>query len=228
MNTSHGRLNLYIDIFELPNQHARALPDLTPAELVEAILQEFRELEYLGADPQEYALLTENGMPLNDEEILAKQLEDQAKLVLTEKEIEIPQKTQKLAKNVYLRETNTNQVYRIRWQPAFIGRPDKNQPNNDWLAVNLESHLRGLRVSRRHAVITERNGEYYIEPLSQNPTIVIRPDNTTQTLGTNNKVRLNPGDSIRLERSNITLKFLVQPDQIQAMSESDKLHTIAD
>ncbi len=54
---SQTRLDLRIDVFEKANQRALAMPNLTPPELIEAILLEFRELEYLSNKPADYLLI---------------------------------------------------------------------------------------------------------------------------------------------------------------------------
>lgn len=213
MNTSHGRLQLRVDVFEKLNQKARVLPTLVAPELVESILQEFREIEYLGTQPSKYALTSADGEPLDDETPIAHQMSHDDKLILVEREYLLPQRTKKPSEDIYLREIGTGQVYKIPWYPAFIGRPDRNQPNDDWLAVNLESYPRGLRVSRRHAVISERRGEYYIERLSQNPTILERAAGDVEPLSSTSKALLSHGDIVRLERSGIALKFIVRSDK---------------
>ena len=50
MSGGQTRLNVRIDVFEKADQRALPLRELTPPQLVEAILQEFRELEYPSFD----------------------------------------------------------------------------------------------------------------------------------------------------------------------------------
>jgi hypothetical protein len=71
-----------------------------------------------------------------------------------------------------LRDVQTGMVFEIRHQPAIIGRPDTANPDSAAsLAVNLGSLPEGKSVSRQHARITERGGQYYVESLSEhNPT----------------------------------------------------------
>lgn len=213
MNTTQTRLELHIDVLEKKDQRALALPNMTPPELVEAILQEFRELEYLSGTPTDYQLFkAEDKSPLNNESELQQQLANAARLILAENKLPLPKDTQRPTQNVYLREQASGKVYKLHWQPAIIGRPDKNQLHNDWLAVNLEPYQAGLRISRRQAVITEEGGQYYIESMSRNPTAIKTNDDKTIILNSS-KHPLHHGDIIFLERSNIALKFIVRPPQ---------------
>ena len=212
MSTSQARLDVRIDVFEKPLQWAKPLSTLTSLELVEAILQEFRELEYLSDSPADYHLVyAEDQKPLDDEADLSGQLANEARLVLVENEQPLPQGTERPAQAIYLREQTTGKVYKLHWQPAIIGRPDKSQPNDDWMAVNLESYKTGLRVSRRHAQITEKNGSYYVHSMSRNPTFLRDSGGNTIEV-TDEKRPLENGDVIHLERSNIALKFIVRPE----------------
>lgn len=204
------RLTLIIDVFEEKEQIAVALPSLTPPELIKSILQEFRELEYLDESPDDYLLLnTEDGVPLADEIILGNQLRDDDKLVMVEKERPLPSGTNRPSHPIYLRDQITGTVYKLHWLPAIIGRPDRNQSHDDWLAVNLERHKAGLRVSRRHIEITEHNGRYFASSTPRNPTYVKSIDGDDVLMG-EEKRPLHHGDIIHLERSNIALKVIIR------------------
>jgi hypothetical protein len=210
MSTSKKRLELRVDVFEETDQKALSLPNLTPPQFVEAILQEFRELEYLSDSPSGYRLFKEGAeSPLEDEDELSDQVVNGDRLVLVENELPPPAGSERPNNSIYLREQVTGRVYKLHWQPAVIGRPDKNQPHNDMLAVNLESYKTGLRVSRRHAQITENNGQYFIRGMSRNPTS-IRDDAGNTIPVTSENRPLQDGDVIHLERSNIALKFIVR------------------
>lgn len=210
MSGGQARLDVRIDVFEKADQRALPLRELTPPQLVEAILQEFRELEYLSNSPADYQLVrADDRAPLNDEDELGHQVGEGGRLVMVETEHELPTGTERPARNIYLREQILGKVYRLAWLPAIIGRPDKNQPNNDQVAVNLESYSTGLRVSRRHAQITEKDGQYFIQGMSRNPSSI--RDTVGNTIPvTSEKRPLENGDVIHLERSNITLKFIVR------------------
>jgi len=208
MSASQTRLDLRIDVFEAENQWAKPLASLTPPELIAATLQEFRELEYLGSDPDDYVLLKKaDQKPLDPEKPLQKQLGNEAHLVLREREQPLPEGTKRPSRPVYLRDQSSGNLFRLDWLPAIIGRPDPNQPHNDWLAVNLEMYPTGLRVSRRHARITEKDGRFYINSLSRNPTILKKADGSETPIG-DKLAPLDNGDVVFLERSNISLKFI--------------------
>lgn len=210
MSASQTRLDLRIDVFAEENQWAKPLASLTPPELVAAILQEFRELEYLSGEADDYVLVKKADMaPLDPEEPLQKQLLDEAHLVLWEKERPLPSGAKRPSHPIYLRDQAAGKVFKLDWVPSIIGRPDPNQPHDDWLVVNLEAYPTGLRVSRRHAQISERDGRYFINSLSRNPTILKKADGSETPIG-EKTVLLDNGNTVFLERSNISLKFIVR------------------
>lgn len=213
MGAGKDRLDLTIDVLELPAQHAAALWTLSPQELIAATLQEFRELEQLGIDPGDYQLLdAQSGAPLDEkplDDLFAKDAKD-IHLKLVEKLSATPRGAQPAPDPVYLREQATGRVYRIGWLPAIIGRPDRNLADNQLLAVNLEVLPTGLRVSRRHVRLSEQGGQYFIQRLSGNPTMVRRVIGESINLLEGSRIPIDHGDLIVLERSQITLKFLIQ------------------
>jgi hypothetical protein len=208
MSASQTRIDLRIDVFEAENQWAKPLASLKPPELIAATLQEFRELEYLSGQPDDYLLLKKDDMtPLNPEESLKEQALNSARLVLQERERPLPLGTKRPSHPIYLRDQTSGKVFQIPWVPAIIGRPDPNQAHDDWLAANLESYPSGLRVSRRHAQIMEKNGRFYILSLSRNPAILKKADGSEMPVG-DSPTPLSSGDVVFLERSNISLKFI--------------------
>jgi hypothetical protein len=208
--TNSGRLNLTIDVLTLPKQAAWALPTLTPTELIRATLQEFaNDLEYIGQEPLAYELAQQTEgqgkwQPLQPDQPLAAQLKQGAHLRLEDKTRSRPVHTERPPEVAYLRDMSPmRRVYRLDWVPAIIGRPDPNRTHNEQVAIDLQGFEFGLRVSRRHAQITVVNGQFYIENLGNNPTRV-----NEQVL--HGRVPLHHGDLIHLERSNITLKFILR------------------
>ena len=210
MSASQTRLDIRIDVFDLEEQWAKPLSSLKPPELISAIFNEFRELEFLSGDPDEYLLVNkEDGSPLNADESLKSQIANNAHLVLKEQDHSLPSGAKPLSSPVYLREQTSGQVFKLHWMPAIIGRPDSNQAHDDWLAVNLETYPTGLRVSRRHAQITEENGRFYIKSLSNNPTIIKNESSEDKSIS-ETAAPLADSDILYLERSNISLKFIVR------------------
>jgi hypothetical protein len=210
MSSGQSRLELQIDIFEKAGQRALALPELTPPELVGSILQEFRELEYLSDSPADYQLFkAADKSPLDNEGLLQSQVSNSERLVLVELMAPLPPGTERPSDKIYLRELSSGKVFKLSWLPAIIGRPDKNQPFDDRLAVNLETFETGLRVSRRQAMITEEDGQYFVESMSRNPTSIKNGEEQIIPV-TSKKQLLQPGDVIQLERSNIALKFIMR------------------
>ncbi|GJM40891.1 MAG: hypothetical protein DHS20C20_11730 [Ardenticatenaceae bacterium] len=211
MSTNQKRLDLRIDVFEKSAQWAKPLPNLKPPDLVAAILQEFQELEYLSDSAADYRLAqAENGeMVLQDDVPLHQQVINETNLKLLEVERPLPSGTQRPSQAAYLRDVANGKVYKLQWLPAIIGRPDKNQPHDDRITVDLEAYEMGLRVSRRHAQVTEENGRFFIESLSRNPTTVKNEAGVVEEVKAA-KRPLQHGDLIQLERSNIALKFIVR------------------
>lgn len=213
MSSKQGRIDLRIDVLDLPDQHALVLPKLKPPELVSAIIAEFRgdvNAEYLGADPRGYFLVdAESGAALDAEAEVGKQVSSGGRLALREVETDLPQGGQPLSRSVYLREVASGNVYRLRWQPAIVGRHSADQPMNDLVAVDLQSYATGLRVSRRQVAITEKDGQFFVENLSRNPVSIRRGDDVAIPIESRRQ-RILPGDLIDLERSDIMLKFIVR------------------
>ena len=215
MRGQDNRLDVYVDVFHEKNQWARVLPDITPVEFIEAILQEFRQarMEFLGDDPSGYFLARAKNLTSLDPDLpLAKQVEPEERLVLMEQSASIPSGAEPLPldKALYLRELSTNRVFRIQWLPAIIGRPDPTRPDNELLAVNLRDFETGLRVSRRHAQILNIHDRFFIKSLSQNPTRLLREHHPQHLLITNQPTELRNGDIILLERSQIMLKVIIR------------------
>lgn len=210
MSSTQSRLDLRVDVLDKKNQHALALPNLTTTEFVEAILREFREMEYLGDVPDDYQLLKAGDKTfLEAQSQLRQQLAGKDRLILVENKPALPAGTQRPSHNIYLRDQTSGKVFKLNWQPAIIGRPDKNQPHDDWLAVNLEPYQAGLRVSRRQAMITEQNGSYFIESMSRNPTAIKKESGEIIPVEST-KQPLKHGDVVFLDRSNVSLKFIVR------------------
>ena len=200
------RLDLRIDVFSALAQRALVLPDLTAAQVLGAVLSEFREIEHLGDNAADYVLCKQDGDLLDEALAIGAQARQGERLILQEKSRPLPAQTQRPPCPLYLRDQNGGKVYLLQWLPALIGRHDPNRPREDWLAVDLTTHESGLRVSRRHAMIAESGGHYLIESLASNPTVIQRADGGE--VAVNEREWLYPGDVVRLVRSRIALKFL--------------------
>lgn len=213
MDNNPQRIELMIDIFEQRNQPAFALADLLPTGLITAILNEFAELEYLSASPANYQLLrTDNLTPLQEGIALKEQLTDGCHLHLVEQEKSLPTGTTTFSKPIYLRDQESGQVFPLRWNPAIIGRESPNVADNELVAVNLEMHPAALRVSRRHARIIEEGESFFLEALNQqNPTLVRQQ--AEPILVSEERHPLQHGDVIVLERSEISLKFIIRNEE---------------
>jgi hypothetical protein len=214
MSANQSRLTVWIDVFDAKGQQAEVLPTLTPPELVEAILQEFRELEYLSDTPTEYVLQhAESQTRLDDNTPIGKQLAKDARLMLIEREADLPANTRRPDRPAYLRDQSSGKTYKLHWLPAIIGRPDQKQADNEQLAIDLKSYSMGSRASRRHAQIIEKGGQYYIEGLSSNPTVIEDSSGKKVSLATNTHP-LHNGDLIHLKNSAIAFKFIVRDQEM--------------
>lgn len=203
-------IEVFIDVFDLKEQRALVVPTLSPPDLVNAVLQEFRELEYLGTNKDLYRLVrVSDGAELAADRQLARLIQPQDRLAIQEVPQPAPAHGKVIEGRLYLREQPTGTVHKIHWEPAVIGRPDP-AASNDLLAINLSSNANGLRVSRRHAQVTVDRGRYFVESLSPNPTTVTSTRNSiTTTLLQGQKHLIEDGDMIVLDRSQITLKVIV-------------------
>lgn len=211
------RIELFIDIFEQPRQRAQALATLTPPGLIEAVLQEFAELPYLGDEPSRYQLYkAANQTPLHHDMPLTEQVNDGEHLLLREQEMPLPATTTRPSRRLYLREPISRKVFPIQWVPAIIGRGDPRQADNAQVAVDLEHFPTGLRVSRRHAVITEQDGQFYVTSLSDNATALKSANGTDGEPHpvAQEPVAIDVGQRIHLGRSGIDLQVIVRDGDV--------------
>src|SRR5215212_7567847 len=104
MKADATRLVLVIDVFEKKEQQARAQPDLLPIQLIAAILEEFRELDYLSNTPEDYRLLkAADEVPLDGTQPLHEQVRSEAHLLLAEAEVDLPPGAHAPPSPIYLR-----------------------------------------------------------------------------------------------------------------------------
>lgn len=211
MNSSQTRIAVTIDVFEEAGQQARVLRDLKPPQLIKAILQEFHGLEYLVDDPDHYCLIkAESDLMLDEAISLEAQVRPEERLVLAEREKQPPEGSMPPSLPIYLRELRASKTYPIGWLPAIIGRRSENRPQNELVAVDLSPLLSAQRVSRRHVQLTESSGRFYVQNLRSNPVSLLSESNQSVIPITAEPQVLSPGDIIRLDRSEIELKFIVR------------------
>lgn len=111
----------------------------------------------------------------------------------------------KAFKRVWLTEGSTLWEYDLTFQPAVIGRKDHRNPmNNRLLAVDLE-HVEELpTVSRHHACITEKRGQFFLEDIQgRNPVYL---DGNRLRQGTQHP--LTAGQSIQVGRVRLTFNLM--------------------
>ncbi|MGB1248990.1 MAG: FHA domain-containing protein [Candidatus Promineifilaceae bacterium] len=206
--TDYSRLEITVDVFDLKRQPARPIANLPVRDFITATLAEFREVAYLGNQPEQYQVIDmTSGAVLDNEAAIGVQIKAGAQLALIDRPLAQPQGAESVTTDVYLRETLSGEVYKLHWSPAIIGRSDENIRGEALLITNLESLPRGLRISRRHAQITEQDGAFYIKQLSRNPT-KIKDTAHREIYLDNESYQLKHGDQIRLERSGTELTFI--------------------
>jgi hypothetical protein len=206
-------VELHIDVFERVNQRAQVLADLRPRDLISSILEEYGdELDYLGSDPQQYFLRKAlEGERLDDEQPLAQLVRSGERLVLDEVEPDLPPNTHRPPGPIYLQDGTTQRSFKIPWLPAIIGRWDPELPDNRLVVVDLSAAPGGSRVSRRHLRLWDENGDYFVQAASPNPASLVRDKDVEIPIPSGSgKERLSPQDIIRLDRSQIALKFIVR------------------
>ena len=206
-------MDLRIDIFSARDQGARATRELTPTQLIAAIIQEFREIEQLGDDPARYQLLrVADHTALLDDHKLERQAGDITRLVLVDRPVTLPVGTHALGRRVYLREQERNKVFRLHWQPAVIGRRQSVQGEEPPLAVNLADHAARDYISKRHAQIIEQGGRLMVESLTSKPTRVVTANGDPVDLVEGKPYPLTHGDVIHLINSRVELRVLIDDD----------------
>ncbi len=196
-------IELTIDVFDSTGNLAKVRKTLTVRRLIDEILREFDDLDR--STPEAYAVYLKNqSKPLDRDSTLAQldiQAHDELELRYSRRSVR-----ERLSggKRLFLRDESTGQAFAIDWQPALIGRPDVDPTHNELLAVNLEPFPNSLRVSRRHAQISEDRGVFYVESAAfNNPTFL--NSETTPIAG---KRRIQSGDRIRLGKSGIVLTVM--------------------
>lgn len=198
--------DVVFDVFDETNQRASVRRDLTVAQLIDAVLLEFEELDT--REPQHYGLYLDEGRrPLERHKPLPDQgVQPGDRLIFGWARDPLRQLRCPLsgARRFGLLEAATQVLFPIEWQPAVIGRPDADPGHNELLAADLQWLPGNRQVSRRHARITEQAGRYYLEPLAErNPTLL-----NGRRLSLGRQVPLKTGDVIGLGSSGIQLEFV--------------------
>ncbi|HLZ30972.1 MAG TPA: hypothetical protein VKV73_26945 [Chloroflexota bacterium] len=204
---------VHIDVFEQLNQRAQIVPELSPAELVSAILEEFGgDLDYLGPGPEQYRLRkSESTDGLDNHLSVGEQVAPGERLVLEERDTPLPSGAARPSVPIYLQDVGSRHSFRVAWLPAFVGRADPNTPGNELLAVDLSTASGGSNVSRRHLKLWEDKDGFRVQAASNNPAAVVRQDGVEVPMPQPpDSAPLQSRDVIRLERSGLALKFIVR------------------
>lgn len=201
-------IELVLDIFDETGQQASVLKSLTIAELIEEIVSEFYELQ--AASPRAYGLSV--GGDVNQLDLWKTLFEvgvqpgDSLTLGWARDRSQFKRQSVSNPDRASLIEESTRAEFPIRWQPAIVGRSDSDPTHNALLAANLEWLSRSHRVSRHHAQISERDGDYFLEGMvPKNPTFL-----NGDGLVAGQQRRLANGDHITLGFSGIDLLFVTR------------------
>jgi hypothetical protein len=215
------RIDLLIDVFCARAQRAQVLASLRPPELVAAIIAEFHgdeELLLLDTRVEHYYLVrAQDGTPLADEHSLESQrVAPGERLVLVERVPPLPAGTVRPQWPIYLRHQPSARVYRLHWSPAMIGRRSS-QIADHGLAVNLAALPRGDWVSRRHAQISQQDGQVLLANLAEeNPVVLRAPDGGETLLSSGARSSIGHKHTIVFVHSGIELQLLIADEaQVQ-------------
>ncbi len=190
---------IYLEFAEKPAEQLVINPHWTGQDLCVIIA----ERVWTHLSPSALVLINKSGDVLLDPEqpLSAQNVLDEDRIVV------LRSRRKPLSGKFYarLREAEMGDVYPIKWQPAIIGRPGHVR-DKELLAVDLEWLPDGLSVSRNHAIIYERNEQFFIRHIAgeHNQTAV-----NGHLLAPNENHRLHDGDAITLGHRQITLSFLL-------------------
>ncbi|MDZ4670195.1 MAG: FHA domain-containing protein [Phototrophicales bacterium] len=184
-----------------------------PKVLIKQVITTLVQEHNLPTDKYELALKLLDGgaQPLRSDRTLGQEeVADQAKLVFYRRKggTDIKFEERKYfsqSQSVAKIKMSQQKIITLEWQPAVIGRHDDNPANNDLLAVDVSALPNSQKVSRRHACVTYRDGNYYLHHLSQKSRTYLND----QLLTLEQSYRLKGGDKIRLGDA-IILEFMVR------------------
>ncbi len=199
-------LELTFDIFDEPDQKASALKTLTAEQMIREIIKEFEDLDQNNAG--NFALtLKDTDKPLEAGKGLFDQgVQDGDILIFNWARGKLNRRKPLTGtRKAVLREEVSGAVFPIEWQPAIIGRPDIDPTQNELLAANVEWLPNSRRVSRWHARISEKDGEFFLEALVSNNATYING----APISVGAQAALRTGDKISLGMSKIVLTFLL-------------------
>lgn len=200
-------IEVKIDVFEYIGQRARVRKSLTVGALIEEIIKEFDDVA--GEAPETYAIYLKNiDRPLATRSALAQfDIQPHDELIFkylrqTNRRMLDPQQY------AFLRDETNGRLYEIQWQPAIIGRPNTDAEHNINLAVNLQSHPKGLTISRKHAQITFAGGHYYLESLADKNPVAVNGKQAVFGI----RQELKSWDKVSIGHKGLQMTFIRQAD----------------
>ena len=200
--TPDDYIEIRITILDDLRSTVKVKRSLSISRLIEEILKEFKDLDH--ANPLIYAIYNHGSEnPFPNQATLAK-LDIRSQDELDFRYVGISGRRPLKPDQYFFLTDETGKTHEVTWYPAVLGRPTGALEENSLLAVDLQFHRDGQKISRRHAKIAFMDGEYYIESLSaENPTYI-----NNDPLPIKGLRKISNGDHIYLGKPKIKLTFL--------------------
>ncbi len=172
------RLNLTLDIQSnlIGEKRVNVRSSLTAANLIATIQDKFNLDGEFELRLKDSARPLAPGSPLDQAGVAEGGVLVCARVAQATGTVDAIQRGERLAfsrdfKRVWLVENRTLTEFDLAWQPAILGRKDHRNPtNNRLLAADLEGIEELPTVSRHHACLTEKDGQFFLEDIQgRNP-----------------------------------------------------------
>jgi len=198
-------IELELTIFDQPRQRVKVIQSLSVRVLIEEILKEFDDLDYLTVDS--YALFLKGQESWLDPCKTITQLDLKPHDELEMGYSRLNRNIKKAEDRVILFSPSGGRIYEIRQFPALIGRSGNDQMMNTQLAVDLKLLPDSGHISRHHFQLFVQNKKFYIQTIpGSNPVFlnaVLAPVAGTQ--------EVKHGDYIYLSQQHLPVLFLQFP-----------------
>lgn len=202
--------DITLNIFDESPQRVSVQRQLMADELVDEIIREFSDLDK--ESKSRYGLFIHGSLKPLQLDMTLRNLNIQSGDVLDfgwlpkESEPSDGRRPIHPAVEAILVEKGARRRFPIAWQPFVIGRVSRSSRAKQLVGVDLSGYPNDRRVSRRHAVIREAEGRFYIESMeSRNPTFL-----NDKKLPFGAKKLLQSGDTIEIGTSKIVLEFFAR------------------
>jgi hypothetical protein len=197
-------VTISVDVYDEKDQRVKVRKTLSVGLFIKEILREFPDLR--GENRDDYGLyFKDSGERLDPGQSLA-DVGIQSGHALVFDRVAVLEPGRRPLGHVrpaMLRVNNAPELdVTLEWQPAIIGRADKNRQIMELLALDLARF--GKSTSRRHAQITVQDGDYYLTGLSDSNPVYLN----NRKLEPKTPQRLQGNDKIRLGKTGVTVTFI--------------------